>query len=827
MALVKITPDFFETFKLITHPTRTFQSASNGSLTGSVRLFSQVSPIEKEAILLSDFNRATFDASSLEAYRLSWTSAARGDIISGSNAFVTGSNQLAFAQQYMEMVTSQSVSARKTKSLEITRFEPSTRFTSDTMRKNVVKDILFPFYRPRYPSLQWGVTNYNTLNFLSGSTLANNSCFIYPAASSSITGQTPYRPQTAFTFDFYMNPRYSTVHRDGDYRAGTIFHMSSSYALSVVTSSKGRGIDGKPSKFRLLLQLSHSADILPSRISLNVDNNRRTYPHDLIFLSDNVSLSRNSWHHIGVRWGTNSINNGTGSFVIDGVDRGTFYIPSSSIIPQSFGDPQGDPDALFIGNYYEGRNNVITSLPVQQRVNLVQQFFNSTIAVTDGLTDYTNGSWSIDPPSYAFTHPLYAEVHDLKLWGSYRSIEQLVTSSKEGPSEIREDWPNGLLFYVPPFFVKETRKRDVLQTPFQTYRTTTDDPFNVALSFGVDGYYLNLENYTREFVKNEYPRLLNLSASTIDVTTEWASANGFLNASGSVRKRNLSVFPCDNGRFRPNFSLLASGTSIASPRSGSLESKYTNAFGTLDYSVINLSHMLPTSSLFDGLISPDAGLPARSTTSTGSILGSLEGATPDNPGVSPGSVLTIFQRTRDPSSNQVVFFDASNLFYGNQIKPTTYLVSDPSLTGSAGLASMTFRDDGKGNLYRADSSGSHATWSKVGNILYDEGIAIIMSPTIPYFGKEMFKVELQGTQNIHVFELNVPCKASAVNSSSNPSYKKLAPSDYASNAESGFVYITGLNFHDENLNIIARTNLAQPVVKSNSDRFMFKVKVDF
>ena len=198
-----------------------------------------------------------------------------------------------------------------------------------------------------------------------------------------------------------------------------------------------------------------------------------------------------------------------------------------------------------------------------------------------------------------------------------------------------------------------------------------------------------------------------------------------------------------------------------------------------------------------------------------------------NLGVAPGSVLTILQRTRDTSSNEVVFFDTSNLFYGTQIQDKTFSLNDPSVTGSSGRISMTFRDDGRGNLYRADCTGSHATWSSVGNIIYEEGLANVLTPVIPYFGKESFNVQMRGKQNIHVLEVMVPCRTENVNSSSNPAYKRLKPSDYSSNTNSSFVYITGLNLHDDNLNIIAKASLAQPVVKADSDEFMFRVKLDF
>ena len=46
----------------------------------------------------------------------------------------------------------------------------------------------------------------------------------------------PYSPAEGFTFSFYINPRY-TNKRGSDFRAGTILHMSSTYAVSLVTGS--------------------------------------------------------------------------------------------------------------------------------------------------------------------------------------------------------------------------------------------------------------------------------------------------------------------------------------------------------------------------------------------------------------------------------------------------------------------------------------------------------------------------------------------------------------------------------------------------------------
>ena len=852
MALIPITPDFFENQTLTAHPRRTFSSSSNGQITGSVRVFAQSSPIEKESLRLSAFDDSKFNATgSIEAFRIQWVQATRGFTASGSALPVSASNVTYFAEQYMEQVGSSSISLRKQKAVEVTRFEPSLRLTADTLRKNVVRDVLFANYRVKYPSLQWAATNYHTLNFFTSKyphDVPVSSSLIFPAPSSSLTGETVYRPAKAFTFDFYINPRYTSDHRDGHtnnqdsavFPAGTIMHMSSSYAVSLVTGSSV-DITGKSNGFRLLLQLSHSAEIPPTYLDLDKVSNRQystgektgpygEYPEaDLAFISKDNSLQFNKWHHVSIRWGADTINDGTGSFLIDGVEDETFSIGSAeasgSIIPQSFGDPQGDPDALFIGNFYEGQNVAEYGGGPASTKNLVAQFFNSNAAAVEGVTDFTNGSFTEDPPKYSLRHPLQAEIHEIKIYDRWRDDPEIKYSMTNGVQNIAEE--KGLIFYVPPFFTPESRKREVLLTPFQSYRSFTDDPFNVALSFGVGGHLSNLENFCREFVKKEYPRLLFLTASTINSSTDWATANEFLFATGSIRKRNLTVLPNDNGNFKPNFSLLISGTYTSQPTSGSLLWKYTNDFGTTDLSLISLTDMVYTGSILPGLIAPDAGMPGGQSTSKNSIIQNVAGASPEDPGVPAGSVLTVLQRTRDSSSNEVVFFDASNLFYGNKIYPGSFSIFDNHITGSGGKVKLTFADNGLGSLYRADASGSHPVWSSAGNIIYEEGIACILSPVVPYFGKEYFKTSFQGEQNIHILELMVPCPAGQINSSSNPRFEKLIPSDYASETSDEFVYITGINFHDDNLNIIARTNLAQPVVKRDVDKYMFRVKIDF
>jgi hypothetical protein len=812
MSIKKIGPDDIEVFTLKTHPHREYSSSSLG-VTGSVNLFARASSIEKEVQKLSAFNDATANDCNIESMlndiRMLEDTA---DISEQMKAYLTAVNR-------------QSASARKAQQLDIIRFEPSVRFTKDTQRKNVVQNVLYPYYRHVYPTAQWAYTNYHTLNFFTASCVPSNTVLLYPnsasnASTTSASGS--YTLSDAFSIEFYINPRYTTDKANDDFKAGTILHLSSSYAVSIVTSSNttagtdgfaNKDIRGRPDKFKLLLQLSGGADVQPSLC---------TSTTDMAYFSDDNVLLLNNWHHVVIRWASD-VNDKTGSFVVDGKQAGTFVFPSSTIAPLPVGT-KGNPDVLCIGNFYEG-TNIGTSAQAL--------FFNQNIAVREGLVELIDdASETTNTPSvFAFRHPLNAEIHEVKIRNRYTTLYEISSSMVQG-SALTDD----VLFYLPPFFVKEAPNRKsygsndrgwaiggVQQTPFFSIDGSTEDPFNVALSFGVGGRMLNLENFVRDFVTKNYARLLHLSGTEIGETVSNAeSANSLLYDertfynSGSIRKRNVTILPNDNGKFTPYFSLLASGAIEGQPAPGSNHWNYTNDLGGLNFSLISLTDLIPTGTLFPGLIFED-----------GQFFEGIAGASPEDPGVQPGSVLTIFQRTRDNSSNEVVFFDISNMFYGNRIKPGSLVLTDASITGTNGQLSITLKDDGMGSIYRADCETAVATWNNIGNIFYDEGIIVIKTPEIPFFGKDQFNISFDGEQNTHVLRMNLLALPGEFNSSSNPSYVPVSASFLAHETDAEFVYITGLNVHDENLNVVMKTRLAQPVMKRNSDRLCFRVKLDF
>jgi hypothetical protein len=832
MAILPVVDDDVEIFTTIINPVRTYISSSSG-ITGSILLFSRNSHIEKEIKPLENYNSSIVNDQNLEIFRMAAARAA---------ADPNKVNFKSSVKDYLLQVNQQSESQRKKSKINIIRFTPSVSFTSNTLRKLNVKDMLMSYYKSQYHNCNWAYTNYNTLNFFTSPSVPTSSVLLYPDPGSNpnlpdhvgyVSGT--YALSGGFSFDFRVNPRYKVDDIDpGYFKAGTLFHLSSSYCLSLITGSK---IDenGLPISFRLQLQLSHSADIPPSLAKPG------SYPNDLIFLSDDNCLNWNNWHRVVVRWGTNLINDGYGTFNIDGKDYGNFYVPSGTIMPRSYAN-QGRPAALCVGNFYEGSNDLLD--------NNMSWFFSGVSAYRDGLNQLLSDVDRDQPKEYAFNHPLKAEVHELAIRRYYMTDKEIIETQKTGIEQIDEQ---KLAFYLPPFFVESTPIRrytqapiltggepygGILQTPFFTIDGSTDDPFNVAMSFGVNGHYINLENFIKDFANEIFPRLHHLSGTAINYTTTARSANEFLYDDPFVRRRNLSILPCDDGNFVPNFGLL----------SAEAGTKFTDDYGRQDLSLISLNDLLSTSSLLFGANHDDDHDPT--------LLQQQVGFTPEQPGLQPGAAifnakknieltldegtygpgvnrsipLTIFQRTKDASSNQVTFFDISNLYFGSRILPGSFLLKDNKLTGSAGKISISLKDDGFGNIYRSDSLTTPCSWNSVGNIFYDEGIVVIKSPHLYFFGKDGYEISFKGQYNLYTSKYEILAPGGLINSSSNPTYARvqdtIKPSQDPLDNDS-FVYISNLNFHDENLNVIAKATFAQPFIKRDGDKILVKIAFDF
>lgn len=767
MSIHKIDRRDRETFTVLLYPRRSYSSGSLG-VTGSINILARGSSIQKDVRRLSAFNDISYDDTDLDAFLR--------DLVDGGGTDIEDG-----LEKYMSLVNERATTLRNDVTAEIVRKVPGTSFNDNMLAKSVIRNIMMGDQRSSGPSMNYAYSNYHSLNFMTGSGLPEDGCLMYPNTGSQ------YTMTGAFTFDFYVNPRYHFE------ETGVIAYLSSSFVLSLFTGSLKDG-NNEADSFGLRLQLSHSADTNPQIATPGV------FPNDLIFESDSNALRKNHWHHVAVRWGTTDNEFGTGSFIVDSIEKGVFYIPSSSLNAGEVGE------VLCIGNALVGGGD--QSL-----------LFNQNVADRDGvlrMNASTTAHSNIDA-----LHPLNAEIHDFKIFDTYRTNAQIVTSSIQGPSSL-----TNLRFYLPPFFIRTSPSRSfvgdhggVLITPFQEEDGTTRHPFNVKLSFGVGGRDINLENFVRDIVTDTSPRLFMLTGSTINETTDVLTANQFLRATGSFEKRQITLLPCDNGLFKPDFSHLKveSIRDNGRPSIISENGLYTDDQGVLNLGLINLSDLITQSGAteFSGIFDV-----------SGTLLDDIAGPSPTNLSASANTGLTVYQRTLDPSSNEIIIFDISNMFYGHNIRRGTFKLYDEAFFSSSYGKPMTLRDDGNGNIYRADASTKHATWASVGNIFYDDGIVLIKSPHIADFGAEQFEATFEGEHSVHTTKYYLVADADIANSSSNPSFLALS-SSLAHDDDDAPVLLTGINFHDKNMNVIMRSNLAQHIYKKNSDRISFRPKLDW
>ena len=261
MSIIKLHPEYFQTYKLIANPKKTFHSKSESGVTGSIALFTDASPSLKEVFQTFGEAEVGFTDDDFETHR-------------ESLGMSSGPSAHANFEEYMSMVNSKPQGAALQKRQEILRFIPGARADKNHASKNTVRRVLFPHYQYKYQNLDWGYTNYHSINFFESSNTPS-SVLIYPAGTGTIGPEQDlnyYAPSSSFTFDFYVKPKVNLKASPGSsYTAGTILHMSSCYAISVVSGSS-RGPDGLADKFRILLQLSQSADISPSSCRVNTDS---------------------------------------------------------------------------------------------------------------------------------------------------------------------------------------------------------------------------------------------------------------------------------------------------------------------------------------------------------------------------------------------------------------------------------------------------------------------------------------------------------------------------------------------------------------------------
>lgn len=781
MSVVSITPDLVEVTTLLLQPSQSFSSSSSG-LSGVIRLFSKPST---SILSLSDVKEGSV---------FSETSAITDDndlLYSASQSYIAGETNInGFLEAYLAQVAASSVDSKQFFETYPARFtcpnsielygsgtDDDADVNSDRsewvhLQRNVLRRRLIPGQRIENSLSFYSYINYNCLNFVSSSTFGTASAIIYPNFPDP-GGLRPYTPDGQFTLDFFIKPK-APIRERGLYRAGTIFHISSSICVSLVSGST-LSQDQKPETYRILLQLSQSADSAPSTI--NPGSLPLSFPNNLIFATDEV-LKRDTWHRVTVRWGAAGRSYGSGSIKVD--DKVFPFTVNGATIATKLSS-----DALVIGNYYDSFDSNA-------------KFFNVNDAVTYGTNVDPVGS-VVDPAGFKFTHPLHAELHHVSLFKRYLSDQDLDGINSLYPLTMSDGGPD---FFVAPYFTSSVTNYMTYLTPKTLAYLGTDSPVSYHLGAGYNATFLHLQNFVIDFAHKKQPRPYGASEGT-GITTPFDSRvdsiDDLLMAQRSNRKRSFSIIPCDDGNFEPNFDMLLSDST-----------RFQEVAGRIDPAFIDLEQFVPSNAYIPGYAFEDF----------------------DYDGEDYGFLplyqnLNYLARISDVnrSSNLITIFTIPSAYFQTRIIPGTFVLVDSNVSGSGGL-SFTIKDDGRGNLYRADANSTHAKWNRIGAIFYGHGIAALISPHIPYFGKTGYEMTFRGETRKSVVNISIPASPGNLNSSFNASYQSFPPTNLSTEQAEEFSYITGINLHDENFNVVMRARLAQAVQKREGDEIVFRLRYD-
>ena len=169
--------------------------------------------------------------------------------------------------------------ANNQKKLTVYRFDMPHKFNANTLRKSIFLNCLMPFYQTEYEKkMSFGFSNYHSLNFFTSSArypsgVPSDSGLVFPVPTKD---KKPSRffPSASFSYEFYINPRYTTDYADEVYHTGCIMHMPNSYCVSLVSGS-GKDSYGRVNTFRLMFQLGFDAQVPPVDVDLSVGNDAR------------------------------------------------------------------------------------------------------------------------------------------------------------------------------------------------------------------------------------------------------------------------------------------------------------------------------------------------------------------------------------------------------------------------------------------------------------------------------------------------------------------------------------------------------------------------
>lgn len=540
-------------------------------------------------------------------------------------------------------------------------------------------------------------------------------------------------------------------------------------------------------------------------------------------------LRLDTWHHVVVRYGS-LFNNGLLNVYVDSVSVTGGNVDGLYNLSQSRTDGFFDTGVASTG----GTTLLVGGWP---SITTDAQLWGD-YASNQGVTSPLSHNQSLGEAVEA-QKTLKSELKELRIWSETKTEQELLANKLRSLTVIED-----MRFYLPLFFdpsnetpqwkrlaflpsKRNPKNKDEYYEEGRVVPLSENNVQYNPVQFCTNSAYIvgmpfvNVHSHLKDYANNAYPVILghgqyndtSVSSSYPTISDDTIGddrLNYFINhwpELGWLRSINSMIIPCDCEAFDPRYDLVGDNAHTY------LDKEYLQLNGA---GVGSTSNRYEIQDFYDDeifaiqdtivAIDPSQKTFRGKTENYGTRALVSEGKLEDNDFLSPLSTVIAVPQ----------------IYYGNRIRPESIELK------------FTLNEDGKeitivdfeGSLYRKDPTQAFIK-SKVGHVDYGNGILCIFSPLLTSLGLDNFDLKFKGEKNMHVMQLDIPCSAGVANKSQHPTFKKLKASANANESDGSLTYISSIYLHDENLNVIGKVNLAQPMQKREEDSFIFRVKVDF
>ena len=641
-------------------------------------------------------------------------------------------------------------------------------------------------------------------------------CYHNDASKYEIDWQTD-----EITYEFWIKPCKEQI------VVGTVAHLGGNFGITIIpdlTTKKNAHYE----KFKLGFFFGTKAanSINPASVTVSVN---AVGSDDGVYITGS-HLNLDTWHHVALRYGTD-FNNGLLDVFIDGIS-----ITGAGLDGVNNGGTRTDG---FVNTAITSTSGHSVTIGAWAPTGGMLATFGE-YADKQEYSDVSNTAVYADGLAIAPRYQLKSELGDFRIWSVCRSEAQLLanryttlTSNSNlkfyvnfqlDPSTSSATWNH--LGFVPD--------KDTANNTTEYYEGGELVPITTALlandynktSFCTNSAFIagmpfsNVHAHAKEYAQSTWPVITGFRDFTDDTDTilyplinnqtpaveKIAYFQKHWTSFGWLKCINSMILPSDNDRLSQDYTLNSKlYHQWIAPDMIRLRGA---GIGNTD-DQLEIKHFLDDEvfSIQDAMVKLDPNLTAfrgkEENYQTKSLIDNNKLG--DNDYMSPLTTV----------------FSIPQIYYGNRIHEESLEIIFKINEDNKEIKLV----DRGGTLYRTNAKGVGIV--KVGHVDYANGIVCIFSPLLVNIGLDNFDIKLKGQKNMHVMQLDIPCGPGIANKSQNPSYKSLKASANANETSGKLTYISSIYLHDENLNIVGKVNLAQPVQKREEDSFIFRVKVDF